>query len=168
MTHPSAPRPASASSLRVLTFALAAAPVIVTVAVLFVLGVPSGSPDLLSVACLGLVAVGAVMAETVGFVVPAIPAGGTYDPQHVANESVATFQTAAIRRFVAIEAPFIVSLALGFSFTESAWPVLVTVVPTVLLILLEIAPSRRNADRTAARLEREGAPSYLHQGLGLA
>ncbi|MDO9377569.1 MAG: hypothetical protein Q7T56_01875 [Nocardioidaceae bacterium] len=168
MTTPSPAGPSQAArSLRILTVALAAAPVVITVAVLSVLGL-SGGPDMVAVACLGLVVLGAVAAETVGFVVPAIPAGRADDPQQVANRSVAAFQAAAIRRFVAIEAPFILSIALAFSFSETAWPVVLTVVPTVLLVLLEVSPSRRNADRTAARLERDGATSHLHRALDLA
>ncbi|MXG89391.1 hypothetical protein [Nocardioides flavescens] len=156
------------ASLRVFVGALLAAPVFIVIAMGFVLAPTDGALDatpLLAVPLVaGLVAFG--ICEAVGYRAPAITPGT--DPEQARAQSVAAYRAGTTTRFAFSEAVLFVCLALGFVVTSGGFLLVVlAAVVAMALVWFECWPRERPVARTQASLERNGAPSYLREALGL-
>lgn len=159
---PSAPSPGR--SLRILAFTLCTSPVIVLVAILFVLPPAEGELSTVGAAAvLGAVALGFVAAQTVGYRVAPLEAG--LDEAAARRASLQAFQTTMILRFVLTEAPVIGALALSFVLDDGPWPFVLAVVVGVPSMLVHVLVTPRTVERVRAGLEAHGARSYLTEAL---
>lgn len=154
--------PSALASLRITSTALVTAPLVILLAVSFVL--PSDEGGFAPAWAWAGLAVAAVAAggivSTVGFRTPAIAPGTTEEEARRASTAALTSTT--ILRCALTEAVAIVGLALAFVVPEGGLMlyVVAAVVSVVLSILLSW-PSERIVDKVRASLEREGGTSYL-------
>lgn len=155
--------------MRTLAVTLISGPVLFAVVVYFLVGMADGGMDTPPAWVLLLQVAVAValyfVVEAIGF---ATDPAGDGDPQEVASASFLTYQTAMVLRFALCESLTIISIALAFvvepnTFLTYALGGLLS----VLLMVVEVYPSRRNVSRIQSSLEREGDPSYLHESFGL-
>ena len=158
------PAPSPGRSLRLLALSLVTSPVIVLVAVLFVL--PPGEGELSpvgAVIALGAVAIGFLAAQTIGYRVTALEPG--LDEGEARRASLLAFQTTMFLRFALTEAPIIAALALSFVLDEGPWPLVVAVVAGVPAMLFHVLVRPSTIERVRAGLEARGARSYLAEAL---
>lgn len=168
MTSPTGP-PRSAGTLqrlRVLAGAQLAAPFAIGLAMAFVLGFDADYPATTTALALAAVAVaGFLLAQLIGY--RCAPATGG-DPADVQQTSVLRFQTGMILRLALTEAPVIIGLVASFVLDHGLWPYVIAATPGVLAMYLHVWPGERIIARYEQELERDGHPSYLRRGLGLA
>lgn len=158
------PAPSPGRSLRVLALTLGTSPLIVLVAILFVLPPDQGELSVLgAAAALGAVVLGFLAAQTIGYRVAALEPG--LDEAAARRASVQAFQTTMILRFVLTEAPLIAALALSFVLDEGPWPFVLAVVVGVPSMLFHVLVRPRTIERVRAGLEARGARSYVAEAL---
>ena len=148
-----------------LAISISTAPVVMLVAVLVVVppdGTEPSLPVLLGV--LALVGLGFLLAQGIGYRVPALPAG--LDEAEARRRSLVAFQTRQLVRVALTEIPVVVAVALTFVLDEGPWPMVVATVAGVPAMLYHLLPSRRVVDRVRLGLESGGARSYLPEALG--
>lgn len=162
MTNPTA-SPDPHAVVRTLAVALSTAPVLVLVALLFVLPTTLDDAPPLPVAAglVGLVALGVVAAETLGFRTRPLSPSEHADQSAARSTALARYQSLMMVRFALVEAAVIVGIALSFVLDHAAWPAIVTIVLGTPAMVLEVWPSRRNVARVATRLEADGVRSGL-------
>lgn len=103
-----------------------------------------------------------VVAETAGFAVAPIPPGTTRED--ATRLAVAAWRAKLLTRFAVTESVILIGLVL--SFVESTrWPFLLGLVVGWPLLAFEILPSARTTGKLRARLERDGASSFLDEAL---
>lgn len=156
-------------SLRALALALTVAPVIIGIALYFVLGTVedgmANPPAWVLVAQLVYALIALALAETIGYRTVPAEAG---DAQTVGNASALAYQSAMILRFALCESLAIISIALAFVLIPSTFLIyLYGGLLSLALMLFEVLPSKRSVARTEASLERRGRPSYLREAFGL-
>ncbi|KQY60145.1 hypothetical protein ASD11_11705 [Aeromicrobium sp. Root495] len=159
-TSPSGPL----NQLRILGLSLTTGPVIVVVALAFVL--PLDTDDVPPVpVVLGLLAVavlGVVLAERLGFRVPALTPAEAPDAAEISLER---YRVASMIRFAVVEAPILVGIVASFVLDFGLWPLLVIAVVSVPAMAWEVLPTRRTIERTKAALESGGVMSRLDEVL---
>jgi hypothetical protein len=96
--------------------------------------------------------------ELAGFRAKPLAPGGT--AAEVESESWRLFNTSTIRRYVAADLAFLVTIPIGFV-VDSVWPILLGTALSLPLVAWETWPGTRNRKRFAATLEAGGHPSYL-------
>ena len=153
--------------LRVMVGALLAAPVIIVVAMWFVLGDtltdPTPWPFVIAVVALGLV--GEVVLRTFGYRTVVLPRG--LSAADTIARSRLSYQAALFRRMSVAELPMLIALALSFVTYGGFYLVLFGAAVTLNLLVVHVWPSQRSVDRTMVSLELGGAPSRLYEALGL-
>jgi hypothetical protein len=163
--------PASATNqlrtLRIMVGALLAAPLVIVVAMWFVLGDtltdPTPWPFVIAVVALGLV--GELVLRTFGYRTVVLPRG--LSAADTMARSRLSYQAALFRRMSVAELPLLIALALSFVTYGGFYLVLFGAAMTLNLLVVHVWPSRRSVDRTAASLELGGADSRLREALGL-
>jgi hypothetical protein len=146
---------------RILAFALLSAPVYILVAVWF--AAPPAEEDLptwVAAGAIALVALGWLLAQTVGFRAAPLAFG---DDRALALQR---YQSLALLRFVVTEVPVIAGVAAAFALPYGPWPYVVVLVVGLPSMVLQVWPSRRVVDRVATRLESSGVPSGLREAFG--
>lgn len=147
--------------------ALLAAPVIVLVAMWFVLSDtltdPTPWPFMIGVLVLGVV--GELVLRSIGYRTVVLARGLTKD--QAMAQSRLSYQAALFRRTAISELPMIVSLALSFTIPGGFYIVLFGCAAALNLLARHIWPSERSVERTQASLELNGARSHLREALGL-
>jgi hypothetical protein len=163
--------PASATNqlrtLRIMVGALLAAPLVIVVAMWFVLGDtltdPTPWPFVIAVVALGLV--GELVLRTFGYRTVVLPRG--LSAADTMARSRLSYQAALFRRMSVAELPLLIALALSFVTYGGFYLVLFGAAMTLNLLVVHVWPSQRSVDRTAASLELGGADSRLREALGL-
>lgn len=163
--------PASATNqlrtLRIMVGALLAAPLVIVVAMWFVLGDtltdPTPWPFVIAVVALGLV--GELVLRTFGYRTLVLPRG--LSAADTMARSRLSYQAALFRRMSVAELPLLIALALSFVTYGGFYLVLFGAAMTLNLLVVHVWPSQRSVDRTAASLELGGADSRLREALGL-
>ncbi|GAA1926579.1 hypothetical protein GCM10009737_30550 [Nocardioides lentus] len=148
--------------------ALVGAPVVIAVALSFVLLPREGAtwgPWPLVVAALAVG--GVVLAELLGYRTPPLTPGT--DAGTARTVSAQRWQTAAMLRFVLTEAPLLLTIALAFvvETPEPFWLVAGAAAVAVAGLLLHVWPWSRPVNRFAEALERDGARTTLREDLGV-
>lgn len=154
--------PPLVQSLRVMIGALLAAPVMITLAVAFVL--PVGEPDPIFLGIL-LVVSAAVAAAIPAFGYRLVPIERGVTTEEAQRQALSRFQSAAMLRFALAEAPVIVGVAVAFV-DQSLVHCLVGAVASLILMGLHVWPTRRVVERCAERLEADGVASGLRSAFG--
>lgn len=154
--------PGPIASLRLTATALVTAPLVILLAVSFVLPTDEGGlAPAWAWAVVALAAVGAfVMVSTVGYRTVAIAPGTREDEAR--QLSLGALTSTTILRCVLTEAVAIVGLAVAFVVPEGG--LLLYVVAAVVSVVLSVLlswPSDRVIERVRASLERAGGTSYL-------
>lgn len=156
------------ASLRVLVGALLTAPVFIVVAMAFVLAPTEGALDATPLLVVPLVIGVAAFAvcEAVGYRTPAVVPGTPHEQAR--SQSVNAYRTTTTTRFAISEAVLFICVALGFVVTTGGYLLVVLgAVVAMALVWFECWPRERPVARTQAALERDGAPSYLREALGV-
>lgn len=160
-------------TFRILAGALMAALVVIGIALVFVVGSPGRDgreastepPQLwvyLAIVALGLVM--AVLVQTVGYRVPAIPPG--LAPAQAHPLAFRAYQQSMILRFALSEVVAIVSIAVVFAVqSDTVLPYVVGAVIALGLMAVHVWPGTRVIDRVQRRLDRDGGRSDLAQVL---
>jgi hypothetical protein len=147
--------------------ALLAAPVIVLVAMWFVLGDtltdPTPWPFVIGIVILSVI--GDLVLRTVGYRTVVLPRGLT--KADAMAQSRLSYQAALFRRMTIAELPMIISLALAFLTPGGYYLVLFGAALTLNLLVVHVWPSERSIDKTIASLELAGTRSHLREALGL-
>lgn len=170
MQPPSPDRvPAAAASLRLMTLALIGSVGAILLALSFVL--PPGDEALSPVAALvQLVAALAlhVVLDRIGYAVPALDR--SLDVDQATGRAMVINQQRTVFRFVFAESIFIISLALAFAGVVAGgfWVVAVGAVLALALLGVHVYPWRRPVERTAERLEADGARTRLREAFGVS
>jgi hypothetical protein len=153
--------------LRMMVAALLATPVLVLVAMWFVLGDtltdPTPWPFVIGIVVLALI--GELVLRTVGYRTVVLPRGLTR--ADAMARSRLSYQAALFRRMTVAELPMIISLALAFVTPGGYYLVLFGVALTLNLLVRHVWPSERSVDRTIVSLELDGSRSHLREALGL-
>lgn len=153
--------------LRIMVGALLAAPLIIVVAMWFVLGHtltdPTPWPFVIAVVAIGLV--GELVLRTFGYRTVVLPRG--LSAADTMARSRLSYQAALFRRMSVAELPLLIALALSFVTYGGFYLVLFGAAITLNLLVVHVWPSQRSVDRTAASLELDGADSRLREALGL-
>ena len=167
MSTPPGPGANHLRQLRVMVGALLAAPVVIVVAMWFVLGHtltdPTPWPFVIAVVVLGLV--GEVVLRTFGYRTVVLPRG--LSSADTMARSRLSYQAALFRRMSVAELPMLIALALSFVTYGGFYLVLFGAAVTLNLLVVHVWPSQRSVDRTAASRELDGADSHLREALGL-
>jgi hypothetical protein len=154
-------------TLRVMVGALLAAPVIIVVAMWFVLGHtltdPTPWPFVIAVVAIGLV--GGAVLRTYGYRTVVLPRG--LSAEETLARSRLSYQAALFRRMSVAELPLLIALALSFVTYGGFYLVLFGAAMTLNLLVVHVWPTQRSVDRTAASLELDGADSRLREALDL-
>ena len=154
-------------TLRIMVGALLAAPLIIVLAMWFVLGHtltdPTPWPFVIAVVALGLV--GELVLRTFGYRTVVLPRG--LSAADTMARSRLSYQAALFRRMSVAELPLLIALALSFVTYGGFYLVLFGAAMTLNLLVVHVWPSQRSVDRTAASLELGGADSRLREALGL-
>ncbi|HEY5979602.1 MAG TPA: hypothetical protein VIT41_08200 [Microlunatus sp.] len=147
--------------------ALLVAPLIIVVAMWFVLGdtltEPTPWPLVIAVVAIGLI--GDVVLRTFGYRTVVLPHG--LSPAETIAQSRLSYQAALFRRMSVAELPLLIALALSFATYGGFYLVLFGAAVTLNLLVVHVWPSQRSVDRTAASLELDGADSRLREALDL-
>lgn len=148
--------------IRTLAIAVLAMPVVLGL-VVFVAVPEGGYPAPFLPLVLGAVAVGGVLlSETVGYAAPAIVPG---TPRPTAAEfALQQYRSRWLVRSLSTELVILVGLLLSFMLA-SWWPYLIAFVLGWPIMVYELWPARRLADKLNLRLEVQGAISYLDDAL---
>ena len=153
--------------LRIMVGALLAAPLLILVAMWFVLGHtltdPTPWPFVIAVVAVGLV--GELVLRTYGYRTVVLPRG--LSPEETIARSRLSYQAALFRRMSVAELPLLIALALSFVTYGGFYLVLFGAAVTLNLLVVHVWPSQRSVDRTAASLELGGATSRLREALDL-
>lgn len=153
--------------LRIMVGALLAAPVLIVIAMWFVLGHtltdPTPWPFVIAVVAIGLV--GELVLRTFGYRTVVLPRG--LSAADTMARSRLSYQAALFRRMSVAELPLLIALALSFVTYGGFYLVLFGAAITLNLLVVHVWPSQRSVDRTAASLELDGADSRLREALGL-
>ena len=159
-TPPSGPL----SQLRLLGLSLTAGPVLVVVAIAFVLPLdPDDVPPVpLVLGLLALAVAGVVLAERFGFRVPALKPEDADDAGQISLER---YRAASMIRFAIVESPILIGIVAAFLLDHGLWPLLVVAVVAVPAMAWEVLPTRRTIDRTKQALESGGVLSRLDEVL---
>lgn len=158
--------PSPGRSLRALGLVLAAQPVVVLVAILFVLPPTGGTSSLAVAALVAVLAVaGLVAAQAIGGRTAPLPAGLDEPEPH--RGSLAAHQQGMILRFVITGAAIIVSLALSFVVDLGPWPFALGVVLGVPSMLFHVLVRQPTIERVRTGLGAGGTRSYLGEALAL-
>lgn len=154
--------------LRLMVAALLAAPVIVVVAMWFVLGHtltdPTPWPFVIAVVAVGLV--GELVLRTYGYRTVILPRG--LSRSEAIARSRLSYQAALFRRTSIAELPMLIALALAFVTYGGFYLVLFGAAVTLNLLAVHVWPSERSVDRTMVSLELDGSPSHLREALGMS
>lgn len=144
-------------SIAVLTMPLLLGAVVLTAAPYWE-APPAFLPIVLAAVAIG----GVLIAETVGFQVPAIaPGTATAD---AARQGLGAYRSRWLVRAFATEIVLLVGVVLSFVLVSS-WPYAVAFVLGWPIMVFEVWPSRRVLDKVTAGLEWNGAPSHLDDAL---
>jgi hypothetical protein len=147
--------------------ALLAAPVLIVVAMWFLLGDtltdPTPWPFVIAVVVIGVV--GELVLRTFGYRTVLLPTG--LSRADAMARSRLSYQAALFRRMSVAELPLLISLALAFVTYGGFYLVLFGAAVTLNLLVVHVWPTERSVDRTAASLELGGARSHLREALGL-
>ena len=153
--------------LKIMVGALLAAPVIIVIAMWFVLGHtltdPTPWPFVVAIVAVGLV--GEVVLRTFGYRTVVLPRG--LSREETIARSRLSYQAALVRRMSVAELPLLIALALSFVTYGGFYLVLFGAAITLNLLVAHVWPSQRSVDRTAASLELDGANSRLREALDL-
>lgn len=153
--------------LRIMVGALIAAPLVIVVAMWFVLGHtltdPTPWPFVIAVVAVGLV--GELVLRTYGYRTVVLPRG--LSREETIARSRLSYQAALFRRMSVAELPLLIALALSFVTYGGFYLVLFGAAVTLNLLVVHVWPSRRSVDRTMVSLELGGASSRLPEALGL-
>lgn len=159
--------PGSLRQLRVMVGALLAAPLLIVVAMWFVLGEtltdPTPWPFVIAVVAVGLV--GDMVIRTFGYRTVVLPRG--LSRADAMARSRLSYQAALFRRMTIAELPMLIALALAFVTYGGFYLVMFGAAMTLNLLAFHVWPSERSVDRTVASLELDGAHSHLREALGL-
>ncbi|WP_020575592.1 hypothetical protein [Actinopolymorpha alba] len=154
--------PTPLAALKPMLYTLLMAPVLMAVPVWFAISGWAEPALWAPVAILVLALAAFVLAESVGFAVPAIPAG---TPREEAQgTAVNAWRARTMLRFAIVETVPMIGLVLSFV-TLSRWPYLLALVLGLPLLAYELLPTRRTIAKLQAQLERDGGVSYLPEGL---
>lgn len=158
MTTP-APATPTWQSLRLLGTTLVSAPVVILLALWFVLGGQDDAfaPPLWALAVpLVLLAGGTAVINTIGYQVT----------RETAGDPAARFQALMMLRFVFAEAPFIATLVLAFVIPQGGFAVVALgAVGAVLLMLWHVLPNDRQVQRLERAYAAAGQPTDLRAAL---
>jgi hypothetical protein len=143
-------------------YSLLAAPILLGVPVWFTISSLGDPPIWTAVVPLALVVVGFLLAESVGYAAPALP--GETDRPEAMRRAVAIWRSKLMFRFAVTEAPILVGLTMSFV-AESRWPFLIGLVAGWPVLAFEILPHRRSIEKLQARLDSDGASSFLDEAL---
>ena len=147
--------------------ALLVAPLIIVVAMWFVLGdtltEPTPWPLVIAVVATGLI--GDVVLRTFGYRTVVLPRG--LSPEETIAQSRLSYQAALFRLMSVAELPLLIALALSFATSGGFYLVLFGAAVTLNLLVVHVWPTQRSVDRTAASLELGGANSRLREALDL-
>ena len=164
---PPTPTPDHLRTLRFMVGALIAAPLVIVVAMWFVLGHtltdPTPWPFVIAVVAIGLI--GEVVLRTYGYRTVVLPRG--LSPEETIARSRLSYQAALFRRMSVAELPLLIALAMSFVTYGGFYLVLFGAAVTLNLLVVHVWPTQRSVDRTAASLELGGARSHLREALGL-
>ncbi len=173
--HYPPPHPAPSGSTGVavtawiLPLAFLGGPLIVALAMWFVLGSTEEAMAPTPALLVPLVAAGGAyaMAEAIGYRARPLPLG--MPPAQATRTAGATWLSRMIIRLVLADVVLFVSLAAAFIVTTGAFLITLTgALLTVVLVALLCLPRRRSVDRVATALEAGGTPSGLRQAFGYA
>lgn len=153
--------------LRIMVGAMLAVPVVVLVAMWFVLSdtVTDPTPWSFVIGVLALAVVGELVLRSIGYRTVVLARGLT--KKEAMSQSRLSYQATLFRRMMIAELPMIVSLTLAFTIPGGFYLVLFGSAATLNLLVLHVWPSERSVERTRASLELGGNRSYLREALGL-
>lgn len=153
--------------LRIMVGALLAAPVLVLVAMWFVLGAtltdPTPWPFVIGLVVLTVIGDGVL--RVFGYRTVMLPRG--LSKADAMARSRLSYQAALFRRMTIAELPMLLSLALAFLTPGGFYLVLFGCALTLNLLVVHVWPTQRSVDRTIDSLELDGTQSHLREALGL-
>jgi hypothetical protein len=138
------------------------APIVLAVPVWFAITEMADPPIWVPVVVLALVAGGFALAETMGYVTPALPSDT--DRDEAKRRAVAIWRAKLMFRFAVTEAPILIGLTLSFV-ANTRWPFLVGLVAGWPILVYEVFPHRRSIEKLQSRLDSGGASSFLDEAL---
>lgn len=153
-------------SLQVLAMSLVGAPVVILVAIWFVLGSDDPwSPPTVMLAVPVVLALGAAaMIQAVGYRTPALPA--TTPSQEAGETGARRFQSLMMIRFVLSELVTILPLALAFVVPHGGFSVLlIGVILSEALMLTHVLPNDTQVEKVRRSLASQGAVVPLREAL---
>lgn len=153
-------------SLQVLAMSLVGAPVVILVAIWFVLGSddPWSPPTAMLAVPVALALGAAAMIQAVGYRSEALPA--TTPPQEAGQIGARRFQSLMIVRFALCEVVTILPLALAFVVSEGGFSVLLLgVVLSEALMLTHVLPNDGQVEKVRRSLGAQGAVVPLREAL---
>lgn len=167
MSAATSAKPGQIRQLRIMAGALLAVPVILLVAMWFVLGDtladPTPWPFVIGVLVLGFGC--ELVLRSVGYRTVVLSRGLT--KSDAMAQSRLSYQAALFRRMMIAELPMIVSLTFAFIIPGGFYIVLFGAAATLNLLVMHVWPSGRSIELIQASLELGGNRSYLREALGL-
>lgn len=153
--------------LRIMVGAFLAAPVLVLVAMWFVLGdtLTDPTPWPFVIGLVVLTVIGDGVLRIFGYRTVMLPRG--LSRKDAMARSRLSYQAALFRRMTIADLPMLLSLALAFLTPGGFYLVLFGCALTLNLLVVHVWPTQRSIDRTIDSLELDGAQSHLREALGL-
>lgn len=161
-TKPVPPPVAPIRVVRLGSFAVLTMPLLLGAVVLTAAPYWEAPPAFLPIVLAAVGIGGVLIAETVGFQVPAIAPGTS--ATDAARQALLAYRTRWLLRAFATEIVVLVGVVLSFVLVSS-WPYAVAFVLGWPIMIYEVWPSRRILDKIVAGLEWNGAPSHLEDAL---
>jgi len=153
--------------LRIMVGAFLGAPVLVLVAMWFVLGdtLTDPTPWPFVIGLVVLTVVGDGVLRLIGYRTVVLPRG--LSKADAMARSRLSYQAALFRRMTIAELPMLLSLGFAFLTPGGFYLVLFGCALTLNLLVVHVWPTQRSIDRTIDSLELDGASSHLREALDL-